>query len=75
MKHPKYAKTNDSVTAAHSVTNPGAENSEYDVARHEKMRLRPLTQGNSFLIIGSKEPKPRCPICGKLESWCECEGS
>lgn len=72
MKLPKYAKTNESILPSHGVMNPGPEKSEYDVARHEKMRLRNLMNGNTFLTIGSKPPKPSCSTCGKLKVWCEC---
>jgi hypothetical protein len=73
VKLPKIAKDSSSILPSHSVTNPGPEKSEYDVARHEKMKLRPLTQGNSFIMPGFKPEKPRCVGCGKLECWCECE--
>lgn len=39
-KAPKYAKTNDSITGRHDIFNPGPEHSQYDIGRHEMMKLR-----------------------------------
>ncbi len=56
----------------HSIMNPGPEKTEYDKMRHESMRLRPLFQyGTKVLVNGFKESR-WCPCgCGKLKVWCE----
>ncbi len=72
MKYPKYASSNKSILPSHGQMNPGPENSEYDVSRHEKMRLKPLVNGGTFATIGSKPSKDVCPTCDRLKVWCTC---
>lgn len=73
MKLPKYARTGQSIGPRHSDTNAGPEKSNYDVARHETMRLKPLIKhGGGLVVQGFKEPKPVCPICDRLKVWCQC---
>lgn len=65
-------KNKGRTAARHGTLNPGPENTPYDQARHEKMRLRTVSYGNRFFVSGFREPKPICDGCDRLKSMCSC---
>jgi len=68
----KWRNKGQTSFASHSAINPGPENTSYDKARHEQMRLRSPNYGNYFLTQGSRPPKEVCSICDRLKVWCDC---
>jgi hypothetical protein len=63
----------DSYKIDEVVRGGGPENTSYDKARHEEMRLRRngLYGIPKIFISGFKE-KEICTVCDRLKVWCTC---